>query len=273
VTAPKLDLRNVSLVCVETRYPELARYALDRCLAAAEFKECLLLSATRHDLPDYIQQVAIAPIDSIEAYSAFMLRDLGRYFSGQHVLIVQWDSFILHGEHWDPDFLNYDYIGAPWEHRPVAVGNGGFSLRSRRLVDALATMQFDQVHPEDHVICELRRDELEARGIIFAPPALAARFAFEARPHATPSFGFHGLFNFHHALPDPALDAWLAMCSQATLRSGEARRLIRGLYHTGRHAMALRLLRRRYGGTASQKAETLRLAGRCLWHRLTHPSL
>lgn len=270
MTPPKLDLRSVSLLCVETRYPALARFALDRCLAAADFKECLLLSPTRHDLPDYITQVAIAPITSVEAYSDFMLRELGRHFRGAHVLVVQWDSFILHAEQWDARFLDYDYIGAPWEHRPVAVGNGGFSLRSRRLVDALASMPFKQVHPEDHVICELRRDELEARGIRFAPPKLAGRFAFEARPQAVPSFGFHGFFNFHHALPDPALDAYLALCDQATLCSGEARRLVRQLYHSGRHAMALRMLRRRLraGGSLGQVAETLLLATRCLWHGL-----
>lgn len=270
--SPKLDLRTVSLVCIETRYPQLARYALERCLAAADFKECLLLSPTRHALPDYITQVAIAPIDSIEAYSDFMLRALGRYFSGSHVLVVQWDSFILQGEQWDPRFLDYDYIGAPWEHRPVAVGNGGFSLRSRKLVDTLAQLQFGQVHPEDQVICELRRAELEARGIRFAPPALAARFAFEARPQAAPSFGFHGFFNFHHALSDQALEHYLALCDRAILGSGAARRLIRQLYHSGRHAMALRLLRRRLGGTPGQTADTLLLAGRCLWHRLSHPS-
>jgi hypothetical protein len=82
------DLGDVSLVCVETRYPELARYAIERCLAAATFKECLLLSPTRHALPDYIRQVQIAPIDSVAAYSAFMLRELGRHFSGSHVLVI-----------------------------------------------------------------------------------------------------------------------------------------------------------------------------------------
>lgn len=268
MTRSKLDLRSVSLVCVETRYPELARYALDRCLAVADFKECLLLSPTRHPLPDYITQRAIAPITSVEAYSDFMLRELGQHFSGAHVLVVQWDSFILHGEQWDPRFLDYDYIGAPWEHRPVAVGNGGFSLRSRRLVDALAQLEFGQVHPEDHVICELHKDELEARGIRFAPAALAQQFAFEARPAASASFGFHGFFNFHHVLDDRALDAYAALCSQATLCSAEARRLIRALYHSGRHAMALRLLRRRLGAPG-KTAETLLLATRCLWHRLS----
>ncbi|MBC7455787.1 MAG: hypothetical protein H7335_19250 [Massilia sp.] len=94
----KPDLRNVSLVCVKTRYPELARFAIERCRAAASFKECLLLSPHTHALPDYIRQVRIAPIDSVAAYSAFMVRELGHHFSGEHVLVIQWDSFILRGD-------------------------------------------------------------------------------------------------------------------------------------------------------------------------------
>ncbi|WP_332878357.1 DUF5672 family protein [Massilia sp. S19_KUP03_FR1] len=268
MTPPKPHLHNVSLVCVETRYPQLAQFSLDRCLAAASFRQCLLLSPQRFDLPGYIAQVAIAPIDSVEAYSAFMLRDLGRYFDGDFVLVVQWDSFILDGKLWDPVYLEYDYIGAPWSHRPlaVAVGNGGFSLRSRRLVDLLASMDFDVVHPEDAVICELRRDELEARGIRFAPRAVADRFAMEMIEPAAPTFGFHGFNNFHYALDDARLDAYLALCDVSMLRAPAARQLVRQLYHRGRHGMAMRMLRRRWGGTPRQRAETVRLAAHCLYH-------
>lgn len=270
MSSPKPHLHNVSLVCVETRYPELARFALDRCLAQATFKEILLLTPQHFDLPDYIEQVAIAPIRSVEEYSAFMLRDLDRYFSGAYVLVVQWDSFILDGQLWDPAFLDYDYIGAPWTHRPVAVGNGGFSLRSRRLVEMLAQMEFDVVHPEDAVICELRREELEQRGIRFAPPAVAERFAMEMRKPAHSTFGFHGFHNFHYALSDAQLDAYLAMCNLATLRSPAARQLVRQLYLHGRFGMAMRVLKRRLGRPHGKVGETVRLALHCMYHWLMH---
>jgi hypothetical protein len=278
LSSPKPHLHNVSLVCVETRHPALAKFALDRCLAAASFKECLLLAPQRFDLPDYIEQVAIPPILSMTDYSSFMLRDLGRYFHGEYVLVVQWDSFILDGRLWDPAFLDYDYIGAPWTHRPaaVAVGNGGFSLRSRRLVEALAQMQFDVVHPEDAVICELRRDELEARGMRFAPQAVAERFAMEMIQTGGPTFGFHGFFNFPRALDDATLDSYLALCTPAMLTSPAARQLIRQLYRGGRHRMAMRVIRRRLKsdpgqpGRPRQLAETVRLAAHCLYHWLMH---
>ena len=54
MTDYKPMLSNVSLVCVESRYPALALYAIERCRAAATFKECLLLSPVQYDVPDYI---------------------------------------------------------------------------------------------------------------------------------------------------------------------------------------------------------------------------
>lgn len=188
------------------------------------------------------------------------------------MLVVQWDGFILDGGLWDPAVLDYDYIGAPWTHRPaaVAVGNGGFSLRSRRLVDMLAQMAFDVVHPEDAVICELRRDELERRGIRFAPQAVAERFAMEMIQASGPTFGFHGFQNFDRALDDAGLDAYLATCTPGTLRSPAARQLVRHLYLRGRHAMAMRVLRRRLARPLDRGAETLRLAIHCVYHRVAH---
>ncbi len=270
MTGRKADLRNVSLVCVETRYPELARYAIERCRAAASFKECLLLSPTRHPLPSYIEQIEIAPIHSVAAYSEFMLRDLGRYFHGEHVLVIQWDSFILRGDLWQPEFLQYDYIGAPWPHRPVAVGNGGFSLRSRRLIEALQKIDISITHPEDYVICERHRDQLMSEyGIQFAPAALAARFAFECKTEDA-TFGFHGFFNFHHALDDAELTRYIGHCDDAIMHAEAARNLVRNLYHSGRYAMARRILKRRLTGAPGKFGETVWLGVRSCWHAMTH---
>ena len=46
----------------------------------------------------------------------------------EHMLVIQLDSVMCHGT--IKAFLEYDYIGAPWKHRPenLDVGNGGFSL-------------------------------------------------------------------------------------------------------------------------------------------------
>ena len=270
-TSDKLDLRGVSLICVETRYPKLARFAIERCLAAADFKECLLFTSRMHDLPAHISQVLIEPIDSVEAYSAFMVNQLGAHFSGTHVLIMQWDSFIVDPLQWQGAFLDYDYIGAPWSHRPVAVGNGGFSLRSRRLYDALPQLRMEQPHPEDYAICELHGARLQRDfGMRFTDAKLASAFAFECIPPTAPTFGFHGFFNFGQVLDDVELSAYLAMCDDATMHSPAVRRMIKQLYQAGRYRMAARVLCRRANGGAAIFADACVLAARACLHALRH---
>lgn len=271
MTDYKPMLSDVSLVCVESRYPALALYAIERCRAAATFKECLLLSPVQYDVPDYIQQVKIGPVDSVEAYSHFMVHELGQHFSGSHVLVIQWDSFILNGGFWDPRFLDYDYVGAPWPHRPVAVGNGGFSLRSKRLCLALQRISIPQAHPEDQAICEWHGEQLQREhGIRFAPAMLATDFAFELVAPLRETFGFHGFFNFHHALGDRELDAYLVLCDDATLQGKAARGLVKNLVGSGRYAMARRLLQRRLTGSLGLAVDALLLGLRCGWHALSH---
>lgn len=270
-TFNRLDLRSVSLVCVETRYPELARFAIERCLVGADFKECLLFTSRLHDLPSYISQVLIDPICSIEAYSAFMVNQLGAHFTGTHVLIMQWDSFIVDHREWQSCFLDYDYIGAPWSHRPVAVGNGGFSLRSRRLYDVLPQLWMEQPHPEDYAICELHGAQLQRDfGILFADSKLASAFAFECIAPTAPTFGFHGFFNFGQVLDDVELSAYLVMCDDATMHSSAVRRMIKQLYQAGRYRMAAQVLRRRANGGAAIFADACLLAARACLHALRH---
>ena len=71
------------------------------------------------------------------------------------MLVIQDDGHIVNPSLWDEEFLKYDYIGLPWpfedswiekqlkEQRPIIrkvypknrVGNGGFSLRSRKFLE------------------------------------------------------------------------------------------------------------------------------------------
>jgi Protein of unknown function (DUF5672) len=148
----------------------------------------------------------IAPLHSAGDYSRFLLERLADHVRTPHCLVIQWDGFVIHPEQWDERFLEFDYIGAPWpqfrdEH---AVGNGGFSLRSRRLLEACQDARFSVSHPEDLAICRTNRQFLESEyGIRFGDLATARRFAFERMPSAVPTFGFHGVFNMIPALgPD-----------------------------------------------------------------------
>jgi hypothetical protein len=256
----RLDLAQVSLVCVETRRPELALFALQRCLRHARFGEARLLGARPRELPDGITHAPLENIHSVADYSRFMVRELGAHFTGTHALVVQWDGFITDPARWDPAFLDYDYIGAPWPGQEPAVGNGGFSLRSRRLVDALAAMETPEVHPEDHRICELYRPQLERDcGIRFAPVDLAARFSWETGEPPGPSFGFHAFFNFHRVLDEDELLAYFDLCDTGILYSVPARRLLKQLYRNGMRRAADRLHALRMQGPLKLRLDALKL--------------
>lgn len=117
-------------------------------------------------------------------YSRFMLKELTKHFKTSHVLTIHADGYVLNYKAWDREYLQYDYIGATWLYKDgMNVGNGGFSLRSKKLCDILADQDIDEryMHPEDHCICRTFRKSLETDfGIRFAPEEVANRFSIEA---------------------------------------------------------------------------------------------
>jgi hypothetical protein len=76
---------------------------------------------------------------------------------GEKVLTFQIDSAMCsNSPHKVTDFLQYDYVGAPWDlsfflfDKQYRVGNGGFSLRTRsKVLTLLALVPYDPKLPED----------------------------------------------------------------------------------------------------------------------------
>jgi hypothetical protein len=150
------------------------------------------------------------------------LRDVKHYMTDDFCLNVQHDSCVINADKWDKRFLESDYIGAPWpmqiiqssdmvagriptDQIPTTVGNGGFSLRSRKFVENSVGLESHHKN-EDLNICIFNYHHLASRGVKIADEALAAKFSFERStnrtPHAKPrlfftygTFGFHGDFN------------------------------------------------------------------------------
>jgi hypothetical protein len=264
MSAPLLDLSAITLLCVETRDPALAHFAIQKCTQQARFGKIVLITdlnklsdrsddqasnqaedqaedqkVTRLQDIDYIQ----APlIKTTKDYSNLLLTGLRQYIAGTHVLIIQWDSFILHPEHWSDDFLQYDYIGAVWPHHPdTPVGNGGFSLRSVKLLEALESPTITKRHPEDFCICVDNKATLENQfDIRFAPEKIAEQFAVE-RTSWHPAFGFHGFFNFGKALSPEELSAFLDLLPDAYLGGVDTYDLIDYLIESGNTALAQRI--------------------------------
>ena len=199
------ELPQVTLIGVDCVDVERLLHAADICQRSLRFGQVRLLSSIPHPHPSV---VPIAPITSREAYSSFLVKRINAYVETPFALVIQYDGFVLNPGAWSDEFLNYDYVGAPWfepEHGGGLVGNGGFSLRSKRLLELL--QRDDSIAdptdldppdaPEDWYICVMIRPYLEARGIRFAPVELAKRFSLEGgEPFGvtwTNQFGFHGL--------------------------------------------------------------------------------
>ena len=251
----RLLLAQVTLCAVDTRAPALAAQSLLRSMSQVDFgRVCLFTEGWRPAvaLPG-IELIDIGPIRSGADYSRFVLRDLPGHIHSSHVLITQWDGFVLHAQAWTDEFLLHDYVGAVWPDEGEArnVGNGGFSLRSRRFLAAGLDPRITQFHPEDQVMCRDQREFLEAvHGVSFAPAALARRFAYENETPGGLTFGFHGPYNLPDSLDEPTMTAWLEQLPPDFFRSRDARRLARAL------------LKRRMPRAARQLISRRRAAGR-----------
>ena len=258
-----LDLSAITLLCVETRDPALAHFAIQKCTKQASFGKVVLITdlaklsnpindQTSNQTEDQkvvrlqgIEYIQAPLIKTTKDYSELLLKGLRQYVAGTHVLIIQWDSFILHPELWTDDFLQYDYIGAVWPHHPdTPVGNGGFSLRSVKLLEALESPAIVRRHPEDFCICVDNKETLENQfGIRFASIQVAEQFAIE-RTSWHPAFGFHGFFNFGKALSPEELSTFLDLLPDAYLGGVDTYDLLDYLLDHNHKYLAQRIWRR-----------------------------
>jgi hypothetical protein len=210
-------------------------------------------SESEAPVPADTEVIQVDGLDSIEGYNEFLMKGLHGFIETDFVLIVQWDGFVINAANWLPVFLDYDYIGAlwPWQPSGYQVGNGGFSLRSKKLLRALQDSRVVSHHPEDLAIGQTYRDFLEHDCLVrFAPPQIADRFSFERHPHAQ-SFGFHGFYNFHLVFEIDELTARLAELPLSVYNSIDATELAHNLSRTGNEEVARvvlkRVLRNRHG--------------------------
>jgi len=192
--------------------------------------EGLLISPDRPgNMPDWISHVSIKSFSYFE-YSLFVLYALGKFIRTEFALVVQDDGWVLNADNWRKEFFNYDYIGAPihlaritqanqtffqrdfqWLEylgqancRIENIYNGGFSLRSKRFLDAPRKLRLEFAIPipdvspepphtmywkedllsEDVWLCLIAREKLEADGLVFPSLHIARDFSIE---HAAPS--------------------------------------------------------------------------------------
>lgn len=210
-----LKLPTVTLVAVSGIDPTGAVKALELSMKGVEYHEVVLIA---HNKPVNLDKRIVfkkcKPTELVsqdrkntDDYSRFMAYSLCDYINSEFALIVHNDAYVLRPDKWLNSFLEYDYIGAPWpknihftnEGVNVRIGNGGFSLRSRKMLNALNELKLPFTdngtgyYHEDGIICVYYRKKLEEYGIAFAPVYLSAHFALEKDCEESDyqPFGFH----------------------------------------------------------------------------------
>lgn len=111
----KLQLPNVTLLAVTSvKVPETIR-AMRYSMRGIDFGDCVLVTHKRPlFLPRKIRYEKTQKLDNIDCFNYQMLYEMGKYVRTDFVMLVHYDGFVVHPEMWRDEFLDYDYIGAPW---------------------------------------------------------------------------------------------------------------------------------------------------------------
>jgi len=190
----KKTLSDVDIISVNCVDPVQSLKAIRYCQKMFNFNRSILFSSD--DLRD--DNVECKKIDKLtwQQYNDFIL-SIGQHSNADYILLIQDDGHIVNADMWSDEFLNYDYIGAPWpneddwinlqstfpEMREVfkknRIGNGGFSLRSRKFLNYSNTFSTCGGVGEDAFLCIRKYDEAIKHGIKFASFEVACRFSYE----------------------------------------------------------------------------------------------
>lgn len=214
-----LNLSNVTLisVCGDSNYLDGIIKAAKICTKDINFGDVKILS-DKYITSSIYEIIKIQSLNK-QQYCEFMMYELSKYIHTDYCLTFQGDGFVINPHLWKDDFLNYDYIGAPWlNENKNNVGNGGFSLRSKKFLLAAETLEYnsniqfqphipagDLITPEDWFMCNYSFDKMVDMGITFADVDTAYKFSVEHPSirkyydrnnlRSYNSFGFHGSFN------------------------------------------------------------------------------
>jgi hypothetical protein len=221
----KLNLKNVTICAADSVTPFLAARAINKSIELCDFGDAILFTDITQS-EGLFRNVKIDRLTSKQDYSRFVLKELAHHIHTEFVLIVQWDGYVLDASAWQPSFTDFDLIGAkwPWHKDGMTVGNGGFTFRSKKLLDAMNEPRFSLISnvPEDDLICRVYRPQLEKEyGIRFAPEVVADAFSYERSLPVAPTFGFHGLFNMWRHIEDDEMSLIAESFSSHLFRTRE----------------------------------------------------
>lgn len=205
-----INLPDVTLAAISSIRIEETIQALEKSSENIKFGDVKFIT---HQIPNYlsdkIEYNYCSYINNIMAFNHLAFSNLGQYVQTKYLLLIQYHGFVINPGSWTDEFLQFDWGGAPWpivngaymanDGSRSRVGNGGFSLRSKKLLDlpnklGLPLKQEQQQFNEDGNICCYYKAEFLEAGIKYMPVELAAHFSFEnivPENVGVKPFGFH----------------------------------------------------------------------------------
>lgn len=194
-----LKLPQCTLICLTNKDFEGHKKAIDKSCEGIEFGG--------------VKMIWDEKCTSIDEWNRKIVQDLWKYIDTDYAILIHADGYVINPELWDPAWLEYDYIGAPWPlpHPTDTVSYKAFSekgetlsrvgnsvsLRSKRLMQLASTREWKPYFGytnEDGFICCHNKHWLEDQGCKFAPLEIAVHFSKE---HEIPenvglkTFAFH----------------------------------------------------------------------------------
>lgn len=191
-------MSNITLVAVATKEIEETAKALEYSQRGLEFEEVLFFAS--HDpCPEGKGNYSFHKIPAFKdvgEWGKFIIFELHKFIRTKYIILIHADGFIVHPEEWTQEFLDYDYIGAPWplpkdtfSYRDglgniIRVGNS-VSLRSKKILELPEKLGLEWGNAdhgyfhEDGFLCVQHREALMKSGIKFSPLSVACRFSRE----------------------------------------------------------------------------------------------
>lgn len=218
---------SISLVIMTNVDHTLAEFSLMKTISSLHFDEVLVFADRPLRLPVDYKFIKLPDQFGMVEYSLWCIKELYNHIKTDHFIIIHPDGMATNNKFWTNKFYDYDYIGAPFnleepmlksalvndyqmkhlvDNREWFNGNGGFTMRSMKLLEALQDDNITgyvynkekdvNIYGEDLEICVYHRNLLEDKyNIKFAPMELAVRFSTERLCYEGYSFGFHGVNN------------------------------------------------------------------------------
>lgn len=203
-----LELSNVTLVAITSVRMDEHIAALKYSMKDIKFGEVKLLIGGYYNyspevyfdlVNNNISIESVPSMKNIDEWNKAVIYELPKHIKTDYCILIHDNGFIVDASKWNPEWLNYDYIGAPWplpqagdnvsyrdiNRNIIRVGNS-VSLRSKKLLE-LPTREFldlpwQAFHGwtnEDGFICVNNRHYYEMRKCKFAPLEVAVHFSKE----------------------------------------------------------------------------------------------